>query len=298
MRVGIIDLGTNTFHCLIATVHPDGTWEDLHRERRFVKLAEDGIDRIGAAAFARGIATLVNFRQVLTEYGVENVRAFGTAALRTASNGDEFVGTAQQQAGIDISLISGDQEARYIYLGVAQAVPMTKEHSLIMDIGGGSVEFIIASSEGVLWQQSFPVGVAVLYRSFHHGDPIPEAEIRQVLSFLQDQLRPLATALAEYPASRLIGAAGTFDVLATLLGENEPTPYSIQVSLQGFDALYFEILAATSAQRHAHAGIPDDRADMIVVALLLVRYILDLADIQQLVVSRFSMKEGMLADMA
>ncbi len=297
MLISVIDLGTNTFHLLIAEAKEDGSWQQIHREKRFIKLAENGIQRIGAAPFARGMDCLQHFAEVMKQYKVQKTKALGTAGLRTAENGADFIAEAKAKTGIQIELIDGGQEAAYIHRGVSQAVPMGPERELIMDIGGGSVEFIIANAEQVFWQQSFPVGVAVLYRNFHQQDPIASEEIRQLKAFLDQQLAPLKTALMKYPSHRLIGAAGTFDVIGNLLGKVHPTPHCVKVELDGFTELFTTIIQATSAQRHAHSGIPDTRADMIVVALILVQYVLELAQIHTLHVSHYSMKEGIIAEL-
>ncbi|MBC6994322.1 hypothetical protein QWY85_09635 [Neolewinella lacunae] len=292
----VIDLGTNTFHLLIARVSPAGGIEAVYRERRFVKLAAEGIATMGAAPFARGMAALHHFREILTEYGVTNVLAFGTAALRTASNGPEFVATALRETEIAIQLIPGDEEARYITRGVLGALPPLEERILIMDIGGGSTEFIIADAAGVYWRQSFPLGVSVLYNAFHGSDPLSAADIARLEDFLAEQTRPLANALARHPAHHLAGAAGTFDVLANLLNDPAapPHPTSHRLSLTGLVDLQNQIINSTLAERLATPGIPPERADMIVMAMLLIRFVVRLAGIERITVSDWAMKEGIL----
>ena len=299
-RFAVIDLGTNTFHLLIADLDGERTTiSEVYRERRFVKLASDGIDTIGPAPFQRGIEALKHYRQVLDQHAVDGLHAFGTAALRTASNGEVFVRTAELEAGIPIHLISGDEEARLITQGVLMALPPLTDRILIMDIGGGSTEFIIADAEGVYWRQSFPIGVAVLFKNFHHSDPITEAELRQLRSFLNDQLLPLQEKLAEYPTRHLVGAAGTFDVLAELLRDESipATATSHSLRLDRFPELYFELQTSTLAERLARPDIPEPRADMMVVALVLLKHVLDLAGIERVTVSGYAMKEGILVEM-
>lgn len=217
MRRAVIDLGTNTFHLLIADVGPGGSLTEVYRERIFVKLAEEGIATIGLTPFHRGITALKHYRELLNKYGVDDLQAIGTAALRTASNGPEFIMSALREASIVIQLISGDEEAGLITTGVLRAIPTPEERVLIMDIGGGSTEYIIADGTGVQWRRSFPIGVSVLFNEFHNSDPITTTEIHQLEEHLKQQLSPLAKALAAHPAHHLVGAAGTFDVLAEAL---------------------------------------------------------------------------------
>ena len=294
-QCAVIDLGTNTFHLLIAGVSGNQI-EERYRERIFVKLASEGIETIGAAPFARGIAALKHFKKVMEEYGVREVTAIGTAALRTASNGPDFVRQAELETGIAVRLIPGDTEAEYITRGVLAALPDLDDTVLIMDIGGGSTEYIIASAEGVYWRQSFSLGVAVLQRAFHRGDPITEAEIATLEGFLSDELRPLAEALRKHPATHLVGAAGTFDVMAVVLPQSTaPTsPHAHRLLLDGLEELHERLIVSTLEERLAMENLPAERADLIVVAMLLIRYTMRLAGIRTITVSDYAMKEGIL----
>lgn len=301
-RYAVIDLGTNTFHLLIAERLEQGHFREVCRDREFVKLAEAGITRIGEAPFERGLNTLRRFADRLREHAIVQLRAIGTAALRTAANGDDFLQTVARETGIRIELIDGQEEARLIYKGVSLAIdtgeqaPDDQRH-LVMDIGGGSVEFIIADKQQVYWSESFPVGVAVLYRLFHHSDPLSNTEEEGLKLFLRSTLTPLAVALAKYPLTQLVGAAGTFDVIDHLLSYERPSEACSRIDLSRYGQFSQQVRSATLAQRTAMPGIPADRVDMIAVALVLVDTVLEMAGIQNLVVSMYSLKEGVLAEM-
>ena len=128
-----------------------------------------------------------HFASILETHQVKKVRAIGTAALRTAQNGSEFIKKTYQLTNIQIELITGAEEALWIFRGVAQAIPKMGP-SLIMDIGGGSVEFILTKENQVTWSQSFPIGVAVLKKQFHHNDPITSNEVNAIINFLEGQI--------------------------------------------------------------------------------------------------------------
>lgn len=293
---GVIDLGTNTFHLLIAGLDEREQLREIFRERRFVKLAEEGIETIGRTPFQRGMQALCDYHRLLDRYQVVHIRAIGTAALRTAANGAAFIRQVREKTGIAVELISGDEEARLIYLGVQQALPAAGEQ-LIVDIGGGSVEFIIAGPDGVRWARSFPIGVAVLYRQFHHRDPMPEEEIRLIRAFLQEQLAPLGAALRRFPVEMVVGAAGTFEVLAERLTTHRPTPAAARLDLAAFSGLHDHIIGSTQAERLASDFIPPERVDLIVVSLVLIGFILETARAPELMVSNYAMKEGILYEM-
>ena len=295
-QYAVIDLGTNTFHLLIVETTSQG-FKELRRERRFIKLAENGIERIGEAPFQRGLRALQEFRTILEEYPVRGVRAFGTAALRTAENGKAFIEQARELAQINIQLIPGQEEARLIHLGVGQAIPTLEESILIMDIGGGSVEFIIADNHQVHWRQSFPIGVAVLFREFHREDPITPEEQKALQAFLKNTLRPLKSALQKFPVQTLVGASGTFDVLEALLPTRSLTDHGAEMLVEHYFPFWEKVQGSTQTERLQMPGMPKARADMIVVALELVGYIIEIAQIERIWISQFAMKEGMLAEM-
>jgi len=296
-RFAVIDLGTNTFHLLITESDPKGLSKELYRERIFVKLAEDGIGTIGKNAYARGFAALKHFQKIISEKAIDKVKAFGTAALRTASNGKEFIQDVNKKIGISIELISGDEEARLIHLGVLQAVKLDDKKGLIMDIGGGSVEFIIADQREVFWAKSFPIGVAVLHNHFHKKEPIHSDEIEILRVHLENTLQPLFDVLEKHKPPNLIGASGTFDVLENLLPHLQKTELSTTIEVEKFHPLYNRILKMNLKERHAEEGIPSSRADMISVALVLIDFIIQKANIQKIMVSAYAMKEGILWEM-
>lgn len=296
-RYGVIDLGTNTFHLLIIEVNDSGDVTELFRKRIFVKLAEEGIEKIGKKAYSRGLETLAHFKEILLQFQVQKLNAFGTAALRTASNGNDFVKDVKSQIDISIQLIPGEEEARLIHLGVTQAVEFGHDKGLIMDIGGGSVEFIIADKNEVFWAKSFPIGVAVLYNNFHQSEPISSDELSTLHAYLEEILSPLVQVLHHHHISYLIGASGTFDVLENILPNSKKTQLSAMIESKKFFPIFQKILGMNMEERRADKNIPDTRADMIVVALVLIEFIIKKINSEQILVSAYAMKEGILWEM-
>ncbi len=299
MTQAVIDLGTNTFHLLIAKRGASGEWVPLVRERIFVKLAEEGIGWIGAAAFARGLAAVEVFRRHLEAAGVPagSVRAYGTAALRTAGNAPDFLRAVFARTGIRAEAIDGLHEAMLIYQGVRQAVPFPDNRVLIMDIGGGSVEMILADREQVFWHHSFPVGVAVLYRQFHKTDPIAPDEIEAVETFLEHALAELWAILKRYPAPTLVGAAGAFDIIDNLLLDpaTKPPLYG-WIPVSDFEPLYRQVIGSSLAERVEWPNLVPERREMIVVGMILIHLILRDGGMKEIYTSVYSMKEGMLVE--
>ena len=297
-RYGVIDLGTNTFHLLIVEVQADGKLVKLHKERKYVSLAEESIHRIGDAAFQRAQDSILYFAQVLKSYEVKHVKAFGTSALRNASNASDLIQSIFEKTGIQIEVISGIAEANFIHKGVKQVVPFDDSISLIMDIGGGSVEFILCDAGQVLWSNSFRIGVAVLYNNFHLEEPMTAASREKLQAFLEEQLAPLRAALQTYPPNQIIGASGTFDVLVNLLESQRISKFHAQLDPKDILQWGQSIKGLTLEERLAIPDLPTQRASLIVVAVELLEYVIQLANPDYISVSSFAMKEGIISEMA
>ena len=295
-KIGVIDLGTNTFHLLIASYDDQG-WHEVQRLRRFVALGEEGIDTLGEQALARAYSALQEFKDILLQQEVKMYQVHGTAALRTASNGAQFIKQVKENLEMNIQIIGGDQEALLIYEGVRQAITDMKSPHLIMDIGGGSVEFIIGDQQRLLWAQSFPIGVAVLYQRFHHSDPIRASEIKDTEDYLQSVFQSIREALRKYPCENLIGASGTFDVLERLLPAEPVGDHAAKISVSDFYPLYNEFIQSDLAARMNWPGLPAQRAQLIIVALILINQAITLQPFQNIYISKFAMKEGMIAQL-
>ncbi|MEP7168695.1 MAG: exopolyphosphatase, partial [Bacteroidota bacterium] len=228
MRIAIIDCGTNTFHLLIVETKADGKFKTILKENIPVKLGEAGITNkiISEIPFQRGMNTLKNFGEIIRKTNPDKIFAYATAAIRNAANGNDFVKAAMEKTGIEIQLIDGQREAELIYYGVRQAVKLTDEKVLIMDIGGGSVEFIIANNNEIFWKQSFGTGAAFLLEKFKPSDPIQLSEINEIRNYLEKELHPLFAQLqtTNYKLQTLIGSSGSFETFVDLISWHFPSP--------------------------------------------------------------------------
>ncbi|MEO1436699.1 MAG: hypothetical protein AAFV80_14260 [Bacteroidota bacterium] len=293
-RLAVIDLGTNTFHMLIVEVFPDFSFREIYRDPEYVYLAEEGIDTIGEAPFQRGLATLTRFKQQLDKHQVKATRVFGTEALRKASNGPLFRKLVKQQTGIDIELITGLEEARLIAQGTRMAVPPFEETILTMDIGGGSVEFILMNQDEVLWKQSFPIGISVLYRQFQQTEPISAAQIQIIFEHLNTVLKPLTEELKKHEVNILAGASGAFEIVQAALNIPQQKPDYAEIDRDSFLEFTRPMYRLDLDERKAHPLIPTSRAQLFVVALLLNDWSLQATGAQRIWMSKYAMKEGML----
>lgn len=303
-RYGIIDCGTNTFNLLVAEVEPSGKWYPLLRTKIPVKLAPSPTTgRIGLNRFGRGVDAMHVIKNNLINLGVTKVFAFATSAIREAVNGREFIDFVKDQLGMDIRVISGEAEAQLIYKGVQQSLKMGDQPHLIMDIGGGSVEFLVANSTEVFWKRSLELGVSRLKGRFMPDDPMDASQVAAVREYLLEELAELKQVVTEYKPAKLVGSSGSFDTFIDLIESRypnsypKPLPRANQINLERFNEFSKEIKTTTLRERLAMTGLLPMRADMIVLSFILVDTALEIAGQPELWQTRYALKEGALAHM-
>lgn len=307
MRVAVIDLGTNTFNLLIVETNENQTYKIIYNNKLPVKLGKSGIDKkeIRPDAITRGLNALDRHLQVIREYKAEKIYAFATSAVRSARNGDQFVKMARQRFDLEVEIINGEREAELIYFGVKQAVNLNDEKMLILDIGGGSNEFIIADHENIYWKKSYPLGVARLLAKFKPSDPITIEEIEFICNYLEERLSDLFEEFKKHKITTLVGASGSFETIAAMIRADDPNfesetgtiPEAVDIDLTDFENLYQKLINSTLKERKQMKGLESMRLEMIVVATLIVKFILQKLKLHQLVQSNFALKEGVVYEL-
>ncbi len=297
MQVAVIDCGTNTFTLSLFEAKVDGTMQRIDKDRHFVELATEYLDQIGPLAFERALKAFRSFKKFLKRYPNAIVHALGTAALRRASNSDALVQAVHDVSGIEIDIIDGDVEASLIYRGVRQAAPLGATPALIMDIGGGSVEFIIANASQVFWAKSYPIGLAVLYEGFQKSDPLLPEHQKQLKGFLTETLSDLLAILAEHKLEHFIGASGSFDMLEQLTGFRQDGAMHSHIDIGDFLAVGEQLVGSSLDQRLSIPNLKPTRARFSVMSVLLILFIQQqpaLRHLRHLIVSDHAMREGMV----
>lgn len=304
MRIAVIDCGTNTFNLIIIELLDQKKYSKIYSTRIAVKLGEAAINKgyIEKAPYERGIAALGVFENKFKEYQVDKVLAFATSAIRDAANGNDFVIQVYEKFGIQISTIDGNREAELIYFGVREAIQLNDQVSLIMDIGGGSNEFILANNQQIFWKQSFNIGAARLLEKFKHSNPITEIEKKNIEDYLTKELIPLKEAAEKFIPIELLGSSGAFDSLVDMIhgelgGEvltETKTEYSLNI--EHYHKISNLVKASTLDERKEIKGLLSIRFDMIVVSCIMIDHVLDLLNLNKIRVSTYSLKEGALAE--
>lgn len=301
-RVAVIDCGTNTFNLLIAERRAAG-WHFLCRRKKVVKLGTGGIREgfIADGPARRALNALTDYRDALHQYAVHRVKIVGTAALRDARNGKQLLREIRNKTGFRIELIDGLREAELIWKGVNSALDMGDDTSLIMDIGGGSTEFILCNRERIYWKQSYRLGAARLLEQVGFSDPVKPSEIRRLHRLLTEELKTLKAASARFGPVRLIGSSGSFDTFAAMILRQETKPplrgSHYRFNLQDYRKLHRQLLLSSYQERIILPGMLRMRADMIVPASLLLTFVLRLTGLKDLHLSTYSLKEGLLSEL-
>jgi exopolyphosphatase/guanosine-5'-triphosphate,3'-diphosphate pyrophosphatase len=292
----LIDLGTNTFNLMIANVDATGLIHVIHSEKDGVALGMGGIheNRLTEDAIDRAVACLLRFKIQCDLHGVSTIRAIGTSAIRDAHNRAELIDRVARETGIHIEVITGLEEAQLIYRGVHQTMDF-EEAGVIMDIGGGSVEFILFEGTKIRFKVSLELGGLRLLSLFQQDGQFHLAKLVDMQAYILDQMKPLFTACAEYKPSVLIGAAGAFETIWDLANADMPTrvipPASKLVITQFYQQK--KIVEETDfVGRQTIKGMKAFRAGILPYANVLIATVLKELAIENMWVSSYSLKEG------
>ena len=302
-KAAVIDMGTNTFHLLLVELHGK-EFKTIYKEKIAVKLGQGGItqNQITPEAEKRALHTLEHFKNLIDGEKIDQIFAFATSAVRNATNGPDFVHKVKEQLGIQIHVISGEEEAQLIYEGIHFSGALDQRTSLMMDIGGGSVEFIIGNAQEVFWKRSFEIGGQRLLDAFHYHDPILPEEVEKLEQYCGEKLQPLLEAIATYQPNGFVGASGTFDTLidmhyATMLQCKLTGEHVFELPVNDFYQLFQLLVTKNRAERLLIPGMIAMRVDMIVVASCLIDFILQHLSVESMRCSHYSLKEGAVSRM-
>lgn len=299
-----IDLGTNSFHLLVARVQADGSFDVLTTDKEVVRLGSGAgeLRQLTPDAMQRGIDALRRFRRIADAYGA-TIDAVGTSALREAVNRDEFVRRARDETGITVEVVSGAEEARLIHLGVIQTLPVYDERILVVDIGGGSTEFVVGRGTDVAVARSVKLGAIRLTDRFFPEGRVRAGAAEECRRYVRSFLAPAMADVRHHAPFRAVGSSGTILNLARMIAASEgraPDGRSGDVfGRRQLHGVVDQLLAhRTPAKRAATPGLDERRADIIVAGAILLDEIVELLGIDEMLVSEAALREGILLDRA
>lgn len=304
MRIAALDLGTNSFHLLVADVRPDGTFETVAREKEVLRLGDvvAGEGRITTGAADRAVASVRRFRRLAEASGATELIAKATSAIRSAPNGSEVVDRIESETGVDVEVISSHEEARLIFGAIRASVSIDPGPALCFDLGGGSVEIMIGDRSGLLWDTSLNLGVGRLTAKHLHTDPPVSKELERIESEVRRALEPVSREVSRYAPTMTIGSSGTLSdivAVATAARSRSSAPRQRNQTLatrSEIEALHSRLVAMTGPERRRLPGLEETRSELVVAGSVFVTVVMDVFDVEALTISGWALREGIVLD--
>jgi exopolyphosphatase/guanosine-5'-triphosphate,3'-diphosphate pyrophosphatase len=305
MTLAGIDIGTNTLRLLIAEVQSvQGRVHirPIFETRRITRLGEGIVNsgRLSPSAMSRTLQALKEFRAAISEHPVDRIIAVATSAVREAANRPLFLDRVKEETGLNVEVISGEEEARRTLLGVRYGLEGDNQNLLVIDIGGGSTEWIVVTGGRVQEMKTVDIGVVKLTDRYLVSDPPSADDQRQLIQNIEERFRAMVPSAGPLSGHRFVGVAGTVTTLAALeLGLKTYDPSRVQKMRLGFERVegwYRKLVGMTLDERRLLAGLERGREDLIVSGTALLWVAMRMARAKEVVVSDYGLREGVLID--
>jgi exopolyphosphatase/guanosine-5'-triphosphate,3'-diphosphate pyrophosphatase len=303
MRIAAVDVGSNSIHMIIAQVESDGRFHVLDRAKEMVRLGRGSLTsgQLSPEAMTAGVRVLSTFRTLADRLHVDRFKAVATSAVREAVNGGDFIQRVKDEVGLRVQVIPGREEARLIYLGVRHAINLRGAATVVMDVGGGSVEFIFADGETPVALESVKLGVARLSERFFRQDPPTGKQIAELEQHVAQTLDPLLEPFERHRFRRVVGTSGTLLNLITMAGYlrgNPPDGHlnNFTVSADDLGRVRRMLVKSDREERLRIKGLDAKRVDLIVAGACLFDHVLRRMGAKEVVACTWSLREGVLLD--
>lgn len=297
-----LDMGTNSFHLVVARVRGDG-YEIVTREKETIRLGHGGGDmkELAPDAMDRGISALRRMKRIADSHGA-TVRAVATSAVREAENNEAFIARARAEAGIEVEIVSGLEEARLIHLGVLQAVAAYDTRLILVDIGGGSTEVLVGEHTTTLTARSFKLGAVRLTDRFFPGGMVTPSAVDACRAHVRSTLAGFEREVAQHGFDLAVASSGTAETIATMVQARRGLPAlhtlnRFQFTTTEVDEVVAELVTKrTPTTRASVPGLEPTRADIIVAGALVLQCVAQAFHIAGFTFSEGALREGVLLD--
>jgi exopolyphosphatase/guanosine-5'-triphosphate,3'-diphosphate pyrophosphatase len=300
MRIAALDIGSNSFHLIVAQVSPSGRMEILDRAKEMVRFGESlRTGMIAPDVFRRGLDALRSLKRIGDRHQPDAMIAVATSAVREAQNGGEFARAVRDELGIDMRVIRGQEEAHLIYLGARNALDLAGRRVALFDVGGGSTELILADARECYFTISLKMGVLRLRDDWQTADPPSAREVAALGDRVRSALEPVIARVRAMGFDFVALTSGTAFALAAvgariLNGQSGSPPKTL--SFRTLCDLEKKLLSLTLAERNKLSGLDPRRADTIIPGAILIRAILELSGVDQATLCEPALREGIIAD--
>lgn len=294
-RIAIIDLGSNSARLIIVEIYSNGSYNLIYHQKDAVRLGQeaDKDRQLQPEAMARTMSLLKSFAHMCRIYHADEILGVGTAALRNARNGSEFVKELQKETGISITIISGEVEAKLGYLGAINTLDVTD--AVLFDLGGGSTELTLIKNRKAEKVISLPFGAVTLTERFKLENKATEARLTNLDEFISQELAKISW--LKNLKIPLIGIGGTARSIGKMEQKRNHYPllklHNYRTSSLSFHSLWEDVIKMTCAQRRKIAGLSSERADIIISGLAIVKNLFQKIDSTQLIISSCGVREGL-----
>ncbi|KXG73962.1 Ppx/GppA phosphatase family protein [Thermotalea metallivorans] len=298
-KLAAIDIGTNSMRLLIARVK-DGKIIESFKDLETTRIGEnvDKTGRLSIDAMERNIKALEKFVNIVRKERIENLSVIATSAVRDAENREEFLHRARKELGVEIQVISGDREAQLGFLGVSQGFEGNDEEILVLDIGGGSTEFILGNGVGIRHMTSVNVGAVRMTEKYIVADPPRLQEIEDLKERVEHIILPTLVRLKEMRVDRVIGIGGTATTIAAVHKElkvyDREKVHHTELNLREVRNVLQKFMSVSLHERRKIPGLHPKRADVIIAGTIILDRILSLLEINTLCISEYDNLEGLI----
>ncbi len=301
MRIAALDCGSNSFHLIVADVETGGRIQVLDRAKELVRLGDSTLHTgvIPPELFRRALDALKFLRRIADRHKPDALVAVATSAVREAQNGGEFVRAARDEVGIDIRVIRGDEEARLIYHGARSSLDLSKRRVALFDLGGGSLEVVLADAQELYFTASLKLGVIRLSEACPVSDPPTPRERAQVAERARSMLEPVIARVRAMGFDFVAFTSGTASALAALLGlerERAGSQRTTALPLKGLHELERKLGAMRAVERARLPGLDARRTDTIYTGAVVLRTVLELTGATEASLCETALREGIIAD--
>lgn len=303
MKLGVLDIGTNSIHLVMAEIGRGKSFEIVGRAKDMTRLGDVTLKTgfIPREKVDRAVGVIKHFSQLAKNRGVSKILGVATAAVREASNGGEFLDRVQRECGIKVRTVTGNEESRLIYLAVRHHMALTSRPALIVDIGGGSAELIVGTDKDLLFERSVKLGGARLKDLFITKYPVPKGDHANVHRHIDQTLEPTLEELKRFPVSQVIGTSGTLINLGSVINgihEGEPltNPQGFQFTAEELEDAHKLLAKADDDELDAIKGLDPERKDILLPGACLVLHVLEAMKLDGVTLCDKAIREGVILD--
>jgi len=297
-----IDMGTNSFHLIIAEVTEDGKFKIVDRQREVIRLGSrqgENLNIISEEEIQLALGLLKSFKKLAEIYNA-NILAAATSAVREAENRDEFISRVFEETGIEVNVLEGKKEAELIYSGAEKALSLGSYNSLCFDIGGGSSEIIYSEKGKVIFAESIKIGAVRLSKKFFPDFILNENNVKDCSEYVANEIMNNTNLNPHIPFEIAVGTSGTIQSIARTISlikyrTQSITQDDLTFTRNELESLYYKVIGKKSVEeRLTIAGIEEKRADILPAGLIVLRKLFELFNINEMKISDYALREGII----